>query len=362
MRIAHVGVETLRIPFREPFASGETTWQRLGVTILTIRTDTGLSGLGELTTGSPDAPGEAQAAQLPARLVGIHVDDGVAQEDALRRIGWWGSSGPVRAAVESAILDLQAQEQGRPVAAFLSPDATSSVAVNGLIGVASPEASSARARALVSAGFGCLKLKATADRDVLVARLDAVRTVAGPDVRLRIDFNGTLDVRSADGVLAALDRFGVEYVEQPLPPTADPGTLADLRGRSGIPIAADESVRDLRSARALIEARGAAGPAVKPTRVGGLRAARAIVELATAAGVAVTISTLFETGIGIAGALHLAATVPDGHAHGLTSAELLASDLLAQPLAVERGRMGVPVAPGLGISLDPSAVARYRVA
>jgi L-alanine-DL-glutamate epimerase-like enolase superfamily enzyme len=255
-----------------------------------------------------------------------------------------------------------AQEQGRTVAASLSAAVTGSVAINGLIGVASPEASRTRARALVAAGYDCLKLKATADRDVLVARLEAVRTVAGPDVVLRIDFNGTLDARSAVGVLAALDRFGVEYVEQPLPWTADTGALADLRAHSAIPIAADESLRDLRSARALIDARAVDTLVVKPTRVGGLRRARAIVELATAAGVAVTISTLLETGIGIAGALHLAATVPGGHAHGLTSAELLASDLLAQPLAVERGRMGVPVAPGLGISLDPSAVASYRVA
>jgi L-alanine-DL-glutamate epimerase-like enolase superfamily enzyme len=49
---------------------------------------------------------------------------------------------------------------------------------------------------------------------------------------------------------------------------------------------------------------------LKPSRVGGLRQASAIAELAAAADIAVTVSTWFEAGVGIAGALQLAATIP----------------------------------------------------
>ncbi len=74
----------------------------------------------------------------------------------------------------------------------------------------------------------------------------------------------------------------------------------------------------------------------------------------------VTVSTLFETGVGLAGALHLAATAPGAQAHGLATAHLLESDLLATPLPILAGRMPVPPGPGLGIELDDAAMARYR--
>ncbi|RKY15338.1 MAG: o-succinylbenzoate synthase, partial [Planctomycetota bacterium] len=101
---------------------------------------------------------------------------------------------------------------------------------------------------------------------------------------------------------------------------------------------------------------------VKPARVGGLRQAGAIVELAAAAGVPVTVSTLFESGVGLAGALHLAAVTPGVQAHGLATAALLESDLLREELVISHGRMTVPDGPGLGIELDEAALARYRVA
>ena len=76
----------------------------------------------------------------------------------------------------------------------------------------------------------------------------------------------------------------------------------------------------------------------------------------------VTVSTLFETGVGLAGALHLAATAPGLQAHGLATAELLESDLLQTPLAIASGRMTVPGGSGLGVDLDHDAIARYRAA
>jgi L-alanine-DL-glutamate epimerase-like enolase superfamily enzyme len=128
-----------------------------------------------------------------------------------------------------------------------------------------------------------------------------------------------------------------------------------------VPIAADESVRDLGAARVLLDTGAVDALVIKPARVGGLRQARAIIELAAAAGVPVTVSTLFETGVGLAGALHLAATAPGPQAHGLATAELLASDLLQTPLAIASGRMTVPGTAGLGVELDHEAIARYRL-
>jgi L-alanine-DL-glutamate epimerase-like enolase superfamily enzyme len=215
---------------------------------------------------------------------------------------------------------------------------------------------------LVDAGFGCLKLKAGNEPPgQLEERVAAVRAAAGPDVALRIDFNGALGSDTAALLLRTLAAFGLDYVEQPIPPAAGVEALARVREASGVRIAADESVRDLRSARALLDADAVDALVVKPARVGGLRQAGSIVELAAAADVPVTVSTLFETGVGIAGGLHLAAAVPGGQAHGLATAELLESDLLRQTLPVLGGRMRVPDGAGLGIQLDDVAIERYRI-
>jgi L-alanine-DL-glutamate epimerase-like enolase superfamily enzyme len=108
---------------------------------------------------------------------------------------------------------------------------------------------------------------------------------------------------------------------------------------------------------------------VKSVRVGGHQAALEIASMAVAHGVDVVVSNLFETGVGIASALSLAAELPaidaeDPPDHGLATAGLLEHDLLARSLIVEDGRMRSPEdegAGGLGIVLDPRALERFRV-
>ena len=126
------------------------------------------------------------------------------------------------------------------------------------------------------------------------------------------------------------------------------------------------------TARALLAADAVDVLVVKPARVGGPAAVAEIAELAAERGVPVVISTLFETGVGIAAALAMAADlpeiVPDGWAsppdHGLATAGLLDHDLLEESLIVVGGRMHAPSRPGsggLGIVLDVRALDRFRV-
>ena len=111
---------------------------------------------------------------------------------------------------------------------------------------------------------------------------------------------------------------------------------------------------------------------VKPARVGGPVVGAEIAALAAERDVPVVVSTLFETGVGIAAALAFAARLPSGVGgpcrvppdHGLATAGLLEHDLLRDELVVEDGRMWLPdaVAPGgLGIEVDDDAVGRYRL-
>jgi len=55
-----------------------------------------------------------------------------------------------------------------------------------------------------------------------------------------VDANGGWTVDEAAGLLRALARFGLEYAEQPCATLAE---LAELRRRTDVPLAADESIR-----------------------------------------------------------------------------------------------------------------------
>jgi L-alanine-DL-glutamate epimerase-like enolase superfamily enzyme len=137
--------------------------------------------------------------------------------------------------------------------------------------------------------------------------------------------------------------------------------LAWLRRVAPVDIAADESITSRADAEAVLTASSADVLVVKPARVGGPGEARAIATAAAGHGVGVTISNLLETGVGLVAALRVAASLPDperGYAHGLATADLLVSDLLATPLEVHDGRMAVPGGP---IVIDEDALERWSI-
>ena len=235
------------------------------------------------------------------------------------------------------------------------------------------DAAAEAARQSVESGFLTLKVKAGAEREteVLVERIRAIREAVGPDVRLRLDVNGAWDLATAEERLEAIARFDIEFAEQPVA-TDEIDALAELRRRVRVPIAADEAAESVRAVRDLLRAEAVDVLVIKPARVGGPLAVAEIAELAAERGVPVVISTLFETGIGIAASLATAAALPevvadrwpDALDHGLATAGLLDHDLLAESLIVADGRMHAPARPGsggLGIVLDERAVGRFRV-
>ena len=265
----------------------------------------------------------------------------------------------LNAAIESAVIDLDGQSVPSRIAA-----SGEGVGVNATIPSLGPAAAAAAAVAAVGDGFTTLKIKAGDEREtpVLVERIRAIRTAAGPAVKLRLDVNGTWDASTAEARLDAIAEFDIEYVEQPLPPD-DVAGLARLRRRVRVLIAADEGASSVAAVRALLAAEAVDVVVVKLARVGGPGAAGEIAKAAAGHGVRVVVSTLFETGVGIAAALKFAAALPETD-HGLATAGLLEHDLLEEPLIVTRGRIRAPGTPGsggLGIVLDAAALKRFSI-
>lgn len=355
----------VRIPFRRPFVTSTGMWLHRDAWLLRLETADGRTGIGEavLEPAADEGIGEVAATQLAAlvREAAREAAGGRLPEDAaLERYGTPGRA--LRAALDTALLDV-ATDRPAPLAAPGGPG----LPVNATIGFAGPSAGAEAAHQAVAAGFSTLKLKAGAERetDLLVERVRAVRAAVGPDVALRLDVNGAWDLATAVERLVAVERFGIELVEQPLP-AHEIELHAELRRRVGVPVALDESAASVGAVRAILAAEAADHLVVKPARVGGPWAVAEIAALADERGVGTVLSTLFETGVGIAAALAAAAALPrpDELAHGLATGGLLEHDLLLAGLPVEGGVMRAPGGPGtrgLGIALDERALERFAV-
>jgi O-succinylbenzoate synthase len=218
------------------------------------------------------------------------------------------------------------------------------VPVNTLVPAVDPDAA-----ACLAAGQVSVKVKVGDPGDL--ERVAAVRRALGPTGRIRVDANGAWDVDGAVAAIRRLARYDLELVEQPVVTLDD---LARLRRRVAVPLAADECVRSLDDARRLAALGAADALVVKVQPLGGVKAALAVAE---AAGVPVIVSSLYETSIGLAAGLALAACLPElPYACGLGTGVLLAADVVADPLVPVDGALDVrrPVP-------DPDLLALYRV-
>jgi o-succinylbenzoate synthase len=350
---AALGVRRIRVPFRVPFETAAGTWAARDSLLVELRTDAGASGVGETVID-----GRVPTALLTAHLQALM--DGPADEvpEAIRHAFAAGLAG--------ALLDLSSGP-GAVAAAVRA-----GVGVNATVGAHEVDETVVAAAAAVRSGFRTIKVKAGAREgtSALVARLRAVRDAVGDDVALRLDVNGSWDAADAVARLQALEPVRLQYVEQPLAVGAR-GATALLRTRVGVAIAADEAVTSPEAADALVTGGAADVLVVKPARVGGPAAVAAISMAAAEHGVPVIVSTLFETGIGLAAAIACAAALPDvdgwpaaARDHGLATADVLEDDLLVEALIVEQGRIRAPFGAGsggLGVTLDEAAVVRFLV-
>lgn len=252
-----------------------------------------------------------------------------------------------RHGVSLAVLDSAARADGEPLAARLADrDSTISerVPVNATIGGGTPAETAAAAERAVQAGYECLKLKAGVGAlTVDLQRIRAVRAAVGDAVTLRVDANGAWTPATAEQAIESLASLGVAYVEQPLPAENLAG-MADLRGR-GVDIAADEALTAYDLADVL-DADAADVVIIKPMAHGGLDRAREAAREARRTGVDVVFTTTIDGAVARAGAVHLAASVPDVLPCGLATGDLLAEDLVADPVPVEDGAIPVPDGPG----------------
>ena len=228
------------------------------------------------------------------------------------------------AAVELALLDLEARQNGRTQAEMLSQGGVvaDSVEINALVSDAD-EATTA-----VADGFGTVKLKVgSSDVDADAGAVAAVRDAVGESCRLRLDANGGWTVEQALAALAPLGQFDIEYIEEPV---AGIEALVQVAEQSPIPVGVDDS---LGSVEAQVP-ESISVVVVKPMALGGPRTAYAAACRWIDQGRKVVVTNYLDSAIGQHAALSMAAALPGPpQVHGAITPALFTSDIADPPPA-----------------------------
>ncbi len=290
----------------------------------------GREGLGE------SAPSERYAenvASIAAYFAAHPVagDDPYAFETLLA-----GIPPAARCGLDLALHDLIGKDLDRPLWRLLGLDPSQTPVTSFTIGLDTPETMLAKLEEIREHPIVKVKLGGADD----VAVVEAIRArYAGA---IRVDANEAWNPERAVAMLRELERFEIEFCEQPIP-AGTPEQLRWIRERVAIPIVADEDARDARDLPGL---RGCVdGVNVKLVKCGGIRGGLAMIHTARALGLKIMLGCMLESAILATAAAQLSPLVDWADLDG----PFLTRDDPFVGIRYERGKIVLPDGPGLGV-------------
>jgi o-succinylbenzoate synthase len=252
-----------------------------------------------------------------------------------------------KAALEMAVLDVEAREAGVSFAAWLG--GVRDVVTPG-VSVGIQDSTGALLDAVdgyLASGYRRIKLKIEPGWDLEPVR--RVRDRFGSDVALQVDAN-TAYTRADIGHLTRLDEFGLLLVEQPLG-EEDLLGHAQLARRMSTPVCLDESIVSAAVAADAIALGACSVVNIKAGRVGGYLEARRVHDVCAASGVPVWCGGMLETGLGRAANLGLASLPGFTLPGDISATDRYFHEDITEPFVLHDGVMDVPKGPGLGVEV-----------
>ena len=338
-----------------------------------IETDRGIAGIGE---GSAEMNEQTVAAAIQGMSRYLVGKDPFAVEyhaHMIQRESYWRDGVILRsalAAVEAALFDIKGKALDVPVYELLGGryrDRIKCYANGWFTGASTPAQFAEKAVATVQLGFQALKFDPFGqayknmdpeDREMVVARVAAVREAVGPKVDILIEVHGRLDVPTAVMAAQSLERYRPLFYEEPVLPE-NLRSLAEVRRRIPFPVASGERFYD--PERFLEALRLEALDYVQPDviHVGGMLEAKRVCSLALLHDRPVSAHNP-NGPVCNAMTLQLAASVPN-----FVMLETMVSDVpwrkdvVPENLELADGHMLIPDKPGLGLELNEAEAARH---
>lgn len=308
MKITGIDIIEEDIPLKQPFVTAKRSISVIRDYVVRISTDSGLCGYGACaptpvitgdTVGSIlYAVNEVYAPMLTGATLSAELLPAV--QKAL-----FHNSSP-KAAVDIALYDLLAKEQGVPLYSYLGGgNAPITLETDATVSLGTPAVMVEEAKGHLAAGFTAIKVKLGGPKELDVERLKALNAVFGKDVAVRLDANQAWTVEDAVYVCAACADMGmnIELIEQPV-------HYADLDGMVAVtkavpyPILADECVFGPEEASRIIKLGGCNMVNIKLMKCGGIYEALKIKRIADEHGVECMLGCMMEGPVSITAAAH----------------------------------------------------------
>jgi L-rhamnonate dehydratase len=343
--------------------------------LVKVHTDAGLTGVGEVDSSALVARAiiEAPLSHKICRGLAECVlgQDPFEIERLVHRMyegsiffGRQGAAIQAMSGVEIALWDIAGKATGRPVYQLLGGAFRKTFrAYASILFGDTPAQTERTARELAGQGYRAVKFgwdPMGQGEESDLAHVRAARQGLGKDVELMVDAGLCWDTATAIRRAQQFEPFGLTWLEEPLHPDNLQG-YARLSARSPVRIAAGEEVCDLAEFRQLMDVGGIDVVQVDVTRVGGLARSKRI-GWDSAERHRLCVNHSYKTGVNIAASLHFVAALPNTHYFEYCVEQgALRQTLTKQRFPVVAGDIQVPEEPGLGVELDETVVAKYRV-
>ena len=358
LTVREIVARPVRVPMKRPLATASGTIASVAWVVIDVITEEGVAGCGYAFTFFDGATRAACAliADMSAVLAGEQLVPAGLRAAIARRyklIGLDGLANISASGVDVACWDALAKAHGVPLATLLgaAPKPVRAYNSNGL-GLMAPAQLAREAEELVAEGFRAIKLRLghpTLREDL--AAVAAVQRAVPDDVLVMSDYNQALSLAEATVRLAALDALGLIWIEEPIRHDDYAGSAA-LARQCATPIQIGENFTGPR-AMSLALAHGASDVVMPDLeRIGGVSGWLEAAALANTANVPMSSHLFAEV------SAQLLCATPTAHWLEYTD---WAVPLLAEPLGVHDGCVLTSTRPGVGLTWDEAAVARYTI-
>ena len=370
VRVARIRIEVFRAPMPSPVVVSFGSIAERAVAMVALEDGDGAVGRGDIWGNFPSITTEYRARLagrlLPDLLLGRTVDDIPAHYARMTRqlrvlaiqSGEHGPVAAIVAAADQALWDLAARRRGVSLRRLLDGQARDRIPAyaSGL----NPDDGPDMAGQAREAGHRNFKLKVGFGEQTDRGNVEAIRQDMGEGERLFVDANQRWDLETAEEAAGWLADAGVGWLEEPMRADAPDEHWQRLRAAMRLPLAGGENLPD----HGLIDRALGWLDIMQPDvgKWGGVSDNAAIARRTLARGRTYCPHWL-AGGLGL---LHSANILAAAGGDGLLEMDVnpnpLRDAVVGDALKVEDGHVRLPDGPGLGIELDPEAMARWRTA
>jgi L-alanine-DL-glutamate epimerase-like enolase superfamily enzyme len=366
MLITDVRAHHIRIPYDAGVASfrhGISATAAVDIVLVEVSTDAGITGWGDaFSYVCPRTTCTAIDEMIAPQVRGLAVPDaaGIAafMEEVQRKLHLFGRYGITMFAISGldiALWDLAGKAQGVPLHRLLGGAKRARIpAYASLLRIGTPELVAGECEAARRLGYSAIKLHETTTPAVFAAR-----GAIGAGIPLMVDMNCPLNGTEAIAFAHACRAAAPHFLEEPVWPPEDFATLAEVRARGGLDIAAGENACTLYQFRQMMTAGAVSHAQPSVIKVGGITEFTKVAALADELGIRIVPHSPYF-GPGFLATLQLMSVRDEG---------LIEVYYMKRAACLWRGRIDVdanggievPQGPGLGYQPDQEVMERYRV-